>query len=66
MSVDHTKLILDAEWYVVENDVIGGWAISTVNKPVSEIDPRSYGVYIVGEMLSLDTANHIVELHNRR
>ena len=64
--VDHTKLILDAEWYVVENDVIGGWAISTVNLPVSGIDPRKYGVYIVGEMLSIRVAEHIVDLHNRR
>ena len=63
---DHLSLILNSKWYVVENDVIGGWAVSTVDKSVGDTDPRQYGVYIVGEVLSLDVAEHIVELHNRR
>lgn len=63
---DHTRIILDAEWYVVQNDLIGGWAISTVDRPLSEIDFREHGVYVVGEVISLAIADHIAELHNRR
>ena len=59
--------LLDTEWFVVENDEIGGWAVATVDASrTSEIDRRLPGVYVVAEVISLDVAEHIVYLHNVR
>lgn len=50
------------EWYVVNNDIIGGWSVSNVNKPISEHEPDK------GECDWIDTvteeiAKYIVEIH---
>jgi hypothetical protein len=55
--------LLFEPWYVVEDDVVGGWAIAMVNKPLSEILGREP---VIGEMLTKELANYIVTLHNYR
>ena len=63
---EHTETMLDSEWFVVVDDLIGGWAVATVDKPLSEIDFRDPGVYVVAEMISKDVADYIVYLHEQR
>jgi len=47
------------EWYAVINDLIGGWALSTTDEPVSS----GSGLYI-GDFMCEDTARHIAAVHN--
>lgn len=65
MTNDHTETILTSKWFVVVDDVTGGWAIATVDKPLSEINFREPGVYVVADMISLDMASYVVHLHER-
>ncbi len=56
---------LTQKWYVVENDIVGGWAISPYDKPLSEhnttsSEPERY----IADAMSKRTAAHIVEIHN--
>lgn len=55
---------LRVHWYPVVDDTIGGWAISNVDLPVSELDTRGGQHFTVGDFLSEDVARHICELHN--
>ena len=58
-----TQAITSAwSWWVVPDDVIGGWAIATTGYPVSE--QRPHGGWVVANFVSRDTAEHIVALHN--
>jgi hypothetical protein len=52
-----------SRWYAVEDDLIGGTLIATVNKPASLIDPYA-GEFEVATFVSEGMANHLVELHN--
>jgi hypothetical protein len=54
---------LKKKWYVVPNDVIGGWSVTTVDKPVSALMPRA-GEFEIVETISKETADHVVALHN--
>jgi hypothetical protein len=51
-------------WFVVQDDVIGGWAISNVDKPVSEIDTRDGSEFVITDFISKALADYIVGLHN--
>ena len=53
----------ECRWYAVVNDLIGGYAIATTNKPISEIDPYS-GEFELGDFLTKEMAQHIADLHN--
>lgn len=55
-------------WYVIENDLIGGWDISTVNKPASQhrrpgTDPGD--IEVAWGLPNKIVAEYIVGLHNR-
>lgn len=51
--------MINKKWYIVENDLIGGHAISPEDKPTSEYP------YTVADLLQDDdAAAHIVWLHN--
>jgi hypothetical protein len=50
-------------WYVVPNDVIGGWSIASVDKPVSALLPHAREFEIM-DCLDKSTAQHIVTMHN--
>lgn len=63
MTNEHTETMLTSEWFVVQDDLIGGWAIATVDKPLSEIDFRERGVYVVAELISKEMAEYMVYLH---
>lgn len=63
---EHTEAMLNAEWFVVLDDLIGGWAIATVDKPMSGINFRDRDVYVVAEMLSKDMAEYMVYLHEKQ
>lgn len=53
------------KWYVVVNDLIGGYCICTEDvKFCSEVETRS-GVNYVGEFLTKEMAEHIVKIHNK-
>lgn len=56
---------INREWFVVADDVIGGWAIATVDKPVSEIDTRDGTEFVLGDFISKEITEHIVRQHNR-
>lgn len=54
---------LKQRWYPVINDLIGGWAVALVDKPLSEIDPM-IGEWCVGDFMDEAQARHVAELHN--
>lgn len=64
MSRDFRDLVT-VKWYAVRDDVTGGWAISTVDKPLSEHDP-SKGDAVVGDFLDEPLARYIVAMHSYR
>lgn len=51
-------------WYAVENDLIGGWDVSTYDKPMSQHDTRA-GEHSIGSFLSEAHAKLIAELLNK-
>lgn len=50
-------------WYVVVDDLVGGWAITTADTPTSQINPWN-GEFEVGVFMLKEAAEHIVKLHN--
>jgi hypothetical protein len=50
-------------WYPVVNDLVGGWAVSHVDKPLSEQDWRK-GDGDIADFCSELVARHIADLHN--
>lgn len=52
-------------WYVVVNDLVGGWAVSHIDKPLSEQDYRQ-GEGDLFDSLTKELAEYIVDLHNRK
>lgn len=53
------------EWYVVQNDVIGGWDISTLNKPPSQYTREEIQQFpTIAECTFKSVAEYIVQLHN--
>lgn len=57
---------LNTKWYVVVDDLVGGWAITNVDRPMSD---RSYcrpytGRAIADGFWDRDHAQHVVDLHN--
>lgn len=50
-------------WYTVVEDTTGGWAISTVNKPVSAHDHR-IGDRVLAEFVFEEHAREVVKIHN--
>lgn len=53
------------KWYVVVNDLVGGWAVSHIDKPLSEQDARQ-GEGDIFDCCSRPVAEYIVLLHNTR
>lgn len=52
-------------WYAVPNDLIGGWSVATVDKPVSEIDPMATRDRVLLDVVWDEHARWIVEAHNQ-
>lgn len=50
------------KWYAVVDDLIGGYLISTIDKPASQLDMKT-GCH-VASFTSKENADHIAELHN--
>ena len=48
-------------WFVVVDDLIGGFAVSNVDKPTSEIDRPDL---VITDFIDEAAARHVVELHN--
>lgn len=61
----YNDAVMDAIWYPVVNDLIGGWCVSTVDKPLSSLE-HGQGYYIVAETTTLEAAQYIACLHNER
>lgn len=55
---------LTVPWYAVVDDLIGGWAVSNVNKTTAEMDFEQ-GEIEIASFASEEHARHIAELHNR-
>jgi hypothetical protein len=51
------------KWYPVVNDLVGGWAVSHIDKPLSEQDPRK-GEGDIADSLTKEIAEYICLLHN--
>lgn len=50
-------------WYVVVNDLIGGWAVSHIDKPLSAQDFQ-HGEGDIFDSLTKELAEYIVVLHH--
>lgn len=58
--------LMTQRWYPVEDDVVGGYCVSNVDKPVSEQDPVSLGDTIVcWGFQNQELARHVALLHNK-
>lgn len=55
--------IIYCRWYPVLDDTLGGWSISNVPEPVSELDPYQ-GKFELGSFMSEAEARHISYVHN--
>jgi hypothetical protein len=56
---------LQQRWYVVVNDLLGGWAVSNVDKPVHALMFPPHGEeYMIADMMDQRTAQHVRDLHN--
>lgn len=60
--VTHEEL-MECYWYAVPNDLIGGYTVATVDKPDS-LHNVYEGDFEIGTFMTLETAQHIAELHN--
>lgn len=56
--------LLYERWYVIPNDVVGGWSIATTNKPLSQI--MGLEPVVADDVLTQEIANYIVAVHNYR
>jgi hypothetical protein len=56
--------LLETRWYAVDNDLIGGYAVATVDKPESEHNVYEAD-YTVGTFMTKRCAEHIADLHNQ-
>lgn len=56
--------LMTQRWYPVEDDTIGGTALSTVDKPVREHEYHK-GEVPVGNFLDRTVAEYIAKLHNK-
>lgn len=55
---------LEQRWFILKDDIVGGWAIANVDKHlVSALDWKQ-GDTTVGEFISLEVAQHIASRHN--
>jgi hypothetical protein len=61
-SSDNEERFMRARWYAVVDDLIGGWAVATADKPVSMFDNRRE--VVLYETVSERIALHVVRLHN--
>jgi len=55
---------LKQKWYVVEDDIISGYAVANVDKPLSELRYKN-GEYHYIECRTKEVAEYIVEFHNK-
>jgi hypothetical protein len=55
--------VVNLKWYPVVDDCIGGWAVSHVDKPVSEHD-HDEDECSLADFVDEGMAKHIAELHN--
>jgi hypothetical protein len=55
------------KWYAIVNDMIGGWAVGTVDKSTSEYDnrPGSTDGRIIADFVNEEDAKEICRLHNQ-
>lgn len=51
-------------WYAVVDDTIGGYAISNVNEPVSQLNPYE-GKFEFANFVKQEIAEHVANLHNK-
>ena len=56
--------ILARWWYAVPDDMVGGWAIATLDKPTSQIEKFDGESVPVDLVLTEGIARHIAGLHN--
>ena len=65
MKYPHVRELLEQRWYVVVNDVVGGWSVSNVDKPISQQDPKN-GEWEIADFVDHEEAEAIVAEHNMR
>lgn len=56
--------LLRQRWYVVIDDEVGGWAITNVDKPVSEVDLDA-DERVLADFVHEPIGRYVVDLHNR-
>lgn len=55
--------LINCTWYATVDDTIGGWCVSTSNKPESQKDPYA-GEFSAGNFMTKEVAEHVVKIHN--
>lgn len=55
--------LLNVQWYPVVNDLIGGWAVASVDEPCSKLDYEN-GEHEIADFAVEQIAKHIANLHN--
>lgn len=55
--------LTETYWYAVADDLIGGTAVSNVNKPTSQLNPYN-GEFEIANFMSRPTAEHLCRLQN--
>jgi hypothetical protein len=63
-DAEFTTVLVGVPWYVVPDDLVGGWAIATADLPTSRL-PGPNGERMIGDALTRGLAEHVVALHNR-
>lgn len=58
---DYERALMEATWYSVIDDTIGGYAVSTVDRPISGHGIRDI---FVGDFMTKMISEHVAELHN--
>jgi len=56
--------ILEARWYVLRNDLIGGWAVATCEAEALSECPARLGCCVVADLFTESVAHYIADLHN--
>lgn len=64
-DVRFTDKAFEVPWYVVVNDLVGGWAVSHIDKPLS-LQRFQLGEGDLFDAVTKELAEYVVGLHNAR
>ena len=63
MTTENDRII-GQQWFVVRNDIIGGWSVANVDKPTAVITNTDGRERVLADFWSFEVAKHAVMQHN--